>query len=846
MNELTDIDFDIGSPARKNIAGDLVICQQIGDQPINGFPAPTSTPNAAFFESADGKLTNAEIFPGPGGQWYLKTDSTVLKAGEYFISYHYTNSAGAPNTITKKLIVYKAPVAVIDMGALCVETDAVFTHGSTSFPEGEPFTYHWNFDDDGQVSTTVDSSIPVTHRYDADEAGIKNVLFRITTSTGCSHEVTEPILVGLPPEVRFNYTRICSEIEATEFTDETPVDPTKYNIVSYEWDFDDPAYGPILGNNGATIPDPTHDGNTTGTYNDPNHRYVTPGIYNVTLSVATAEGCVASKTNQVYILGYGIPTPTSAYMQNFETGANGWVALPLENIGVDDGSPTSDVSWIFGTPGGDLINTAQSGSNAWWTGANAGNASIDQSFYYRNEDSQVLGPCLNLTDMKRPMISLNYWSDTNMGGDGTIVQYSVNGGRNWTTIGDAEDQGINWYNSRNLQSSPDGKNNYGWTGGTGEWKSARFDLNSIPETERDLVVFRIVFSSTERAGGDKILEGFAFDDVYIGEKTRNVLVELFTNAIDTGVVARKYFNDIYNVQAVDSADFMVMQYHMANPAFDQLNAENPVDPLSRAQWYGVATPSTALMDGIQGKYYSATFNGMYKQLTPTQLNRRSLEDPLFDIQASLDDTTTPELTGNITFNFLGTEPYAGDIMLHAVLVESDLGNENVNVVRKMIWGPQGIVVQGGITAGYSTTEPLNFNMNAVVADPQNLYMIVFVQDHTTKRILQSVIVKSPEKAGVIVGLPEDPSVGKLKTLKVYPNPASSIVKIANDEVLPHSYQWEIVDQRGVSVSSGVLKRDLRDPQEIDVRGIANGIYFLVIQTGDRSVYYKKIAVMNRD
>ena len=646
--------------------------------------------------------------------------------------------------------------------------------------------------------------------------------------------------------MRFNYTRICSEIEATEFTDETAVDPTKYNITSYVWDFNDPAYGPIAGNNGDPIPNPTHDGYTTGTYKNPNHRYLNPGVYDVTLSVATAEGCVASRTNKVYILGYGIPTPTTAYMEDFETGARGWVALPLENIGVDDGNPTSDVSWMFGTTTGNLINTAQSGINAWWTGANAANASVDQSFYYRNEDSQVLGPCLDLTDVKRPMISLNYWSDTNLGGDGTIVQYSVNGGRDWTTVGNAEDQGINWYNSRNLQSTPDGKNNYGWTGATGEWKSARFDLNGIPEAERGLVVFRVVFSSTERAGGDKILEGFAFDDIYIGEKTRNVLVELFTNAVDTGVVARKYFNDIYTAQAADSADFMVMQYHMANPVFDQLNADNPVDPLSRAQWYGVATPSTALMDGIQGKYYTATFNGMYKQLSPTQINRRSLEDPLFAINVSLDETTTPALTGNITFDYLGSDPFPRDLMLHAVLVESDLGNENVNVVRKMIWGPQGKIIQGGVSAGFSTSEAVNFDMHAVVANPDNLYMIVFVQDHNTKQILQSVIVDAPAKAGVIVGIPEDPSVSKLTNLKVFPNPASSIVKISNDEVLPYSYQWQIVDQRGVSVSKGNLNRDLRDPQEIDVRGIANGIYFLVIRTGDRSVYYKKLAVMNRD
>jgi hypothetical protein len=43
-----------------------------------------------------------------------------------------------------------------------------------------------------------------------------------------------------------------------------------------------------------------------------------------------------------------------------------------------------------------------------------------------------------------------------------------------------------------------------------------------------------------------------------------------------------------------------------------------------------------------------------------------------------------------------------------------------------------------------------------------------------------------------------------------------------------------------------LKRDLRQPQSIDISRIPNGIYFLRVQTSQRAVFYKKIAVMNRN
>jgi hypothetical protein len=169
------------------------------------------------------------------------------------------------------------------------------------------------------------------------------------------------------------------------------------------------------------------------------HQYGNFDVYDVTLTVSTDAGCASDTTKQVYILDYREALRVDPYAINFEGGQETWVA-------VADGI-TANNSWIFGLPGGSKVTTAASGTQAWWTGGNSAS-------YYNNEKSFVIGPCLNLSDLKRPMISLNYWVDAQTGFDGTVVQYSTNGGDTWQTVGDAEGGGIDWYNYRNLHTGP--------------------------------------------------------------------------------------------------------------------------------------------------------------------------------------------------------------------------------------------------------------------------------------------------------------------------------------------------------------------------------------------------------
>ena len=834
VNPVTDIDFDI-APVRRDGSGFPIICANSGNLTLIGYP-PFNDPSAktAFFRSDD--IPNRIGFDGTN--YIIKTDG--LEAGEYEVQYVYENIAEARDTLTKLVTVYSGPKAVISVDRVCQGVPLTFEDASyipNNTKNGHIIKYYWKY---GEFGTGSDSGTPRNPSYTYQTSGLKTVELKVETDQGCMHDTTNIVRVGVKPELSFDWKKICSGIETTEFQDKSVT--TEFSkIKEYQWNFGD-GYTLSFGAPNANVPTGANDNSTSGTYNNPKHTYSLFKVYNVTLTVNTEENCTTSKTSRVYILDYNIPGPTQGYFTNFENGPGTWVEISNE---------ASDTSWVFGPlDQSPVIKKAASGVNAWWTGSNP-NSATDFSTYYKNEASGVIGPCLNLENLKRPMLSLNYWSDMQAGFDGAVIQYSTDGGITWETIGNAEGDGVSWYNSRDLQSSPGGQDNYAWSGSTGEWRNARFNLDQIPASKRDLVVFRIAFASNSDNPTGAILNGFAFDDVYIGEKHRNVLVEEFTN--DSSAPSNQadaYFDDLYVKQFTvkDSSDFIMMQYHIATPGPDQLNADNPGDPNARSLLYGVSQPPTAFMDGIQGLYGPTTFNGGYDKINADEIDRRALADPLFDIDIELlSGGEAGRLQGKVTYTYIdSTRSLFSPVVLHAALLETGY-NGNTNVVRKLLFGEGGRVYNDGWQRGSEIEIPVDYTLDVPIAYPNALSVVAFVQDKNSQYIHQAVIVKAPSKQGIAppVGVEDDPQVALLSDLKVYPNPASQAVYFGLDQPLERGYTWKLIDQRGVTVLGGELNRDLKSsPQKVDVSGLANGIYILAIQTGEKALVYRKVAVMN--
>ncbi len=190
---------------------------------------------------------------------------------------------------------------------------------------------------------------------------------------------------------------------------------------------------------------------------------------------------------------------TFPFHEDFENSDGGWTT----------GGTASDWSW--GAPAKSIINAAGSGVKCWITGTLTGNE------YNENEYSWLQSPCLDFSNVKLPHLSFLVNWDTEQNYDGAALQYSVDNGNSWQSVGAFGDVAdcinSNWYNTYSIRY---GLQPNGWSGsgnsGSNGWVTAQHSLPLLAGKKN--VRFRFVF------GAGKIqnnFNGFAIDNLQIGE-----------------------------------------------------------------------------------------------------------------------------------------------------------------------------------------------------------------------------------------------------------------------------------------------------------------------------------------
>jgi hypothetical protein len=305
---------------------------------------------------------------------------------------------------------------------------------------------------------------------------------------------------------------------------------------------------------------------------------------------------------------------------------------------------------------------------------------------------------------------------------------------------------------------------------------------------------------------------------------------------------------LYNSQfpIKDSTDFFKIQYNLANPTEDIINLESPYAPAARSLYYGISQPPAAIMDGIIGDYFTATFNGNYNLIRITDIERRSLESPVFDIQLNELPVSPDSLKLDVTLTYIDSTSltYNSPVALQVGLVDGDVLT-NVNVLRKFLLGSEALKIDMDWSLDQSLTIPtINAAIDVPVRNGNSLYLIAFVQD-SSKRILQAIKQKAANNKSQqqVVGV-DDPLTTAINRLHFYPNPATGQLNMVSDQPLPEGVAYTIIDQRGIQLLKGDVKTDITSPQQIDVRGLANGIYIISISRGGKPLLHRKIAVMN--
>ena len=284
----------------------------------------------------------------------------------------------------------------------------------------------------------------------------------------------------------------------------------------------------------------------------------------------------------------------------------------------------------------------------------------------------------------------------------------------------------------------------------------------------------------------------------------------------TNLLNQENFIDNNLVQN-DTAEFVTIKYHTDFPQKDSFNEDNPVDPGARALYYGISNVPQAVIDGSEAKVNNDSIQA--------QAARRILQLSPFDISVASDTSQAGgiKITGTIkaltTIDSTIINAYAAVVELSA----DENGQSSANILRKLLPGPAGVSIPGAWKPGDTQSFSLIWGLGNVDS-VSNLRVILFLQDAHTKEILQAAYIDPKVLLTRVTGLINNEFSSEVK---VYPNPASSLVFIKFPKILSSRCDWAMVSQNGVIYNNGYLNPG-QQKYELDISKAPQGVYILVL------------------
>ncbi len=778
------IDYSISTKVNVDSLGQVVIRNLSPDQLICNNIAPFE-----LFTSINGG-----VFAGPVTGGYLDP----LKAtGSTSVTYVYTNQkTGCSTYTTIPITIYPAPKVSFIPRDVCIESNTdttFFINNTTSVSPIE--SWLWEFSDEGGSQTSPEKYAGYLYR----TGSFHKVSLTATTVNNCAASKDLNIDFGVKPRADFYWKKDCMHPNDSISLFDSTTSPTL--IVSRSWSL-------LNGPEFSTGKNTKYIKTDTGYLN---FRYIVKTNY---------INCSDTAFKAVYIRP-SIPIPSDGYFQNFETGKGGWVK----------GESTAN-SWLFGTPDRPVIDSAASGKNAWFTGYSLTVPKI--------ESSSIVSPCFDFTNSERPVIRFKQWRRFTRERDGSALQYKIGDERTWQYLGTLND-GIEWFNSAVIKGRPGG-DQLGWTNmGTPDkhWIESGHTLDELKG--KSDVKFRIAYGSD----GFSDQDGIAFDDIRIGERMRNVLLEHFTNMSDN---LSSSANTLVNaISSGKKGDMINIQYHTNFPGPDPFYDYNPGDASARILFYGLMRAPYTFLDGGTKKDFANIYDDDIAKIDNNDITKRSLINSKFAI--SLD----PVISGGILSikgQITALEDINADNLALFLAVTEKENKDNYtgaqgekifyNVFRKFVPDAGGIIMKNSWTKGEvvsiaEKTWPVEKILRA-----SDIEIVAFLQNAVTKEIYQAFSVIKPN---VIVGI-EDPGLGKPGAFALYPNPARDKITIAFEKPLTTEADIIIYDFRGLQVNSykagpGSLDFTIENP------GLRGGIYLVRVSMNGIDFAFKKLVITGK-
>jgi hypothetical protein len=325
-----------------------------------------------------------------------------------------------------------------------------------------------------------------------------------------------------------------------------------------------------------------------------------------------------------------------------------------------------------------------------------------------------------------------------------------------------------------------------------------------------------------------------------------VLLEHFTDTqIDISRQADSYFFNLEQNQlsTVGSVDFTTLEYHINNSGGDLFNEDNSGDPSARSLYYGVSQAPRTVLDG------SNEFADNPFSITDLEIDKRALLNSLFNviIDTLSNTTVTPDVL-SVEVEFEANTVINDAVTLQIAVVETDIVRNGVtyrNVLKKLLLGGEGQTINSSWTAGQKQTISFNWNIDVEIFNPDNLYIIAFVQNKTTREIYGTAKLKGQfQDESTITAIGED-ILNQAKQIVIYPNPASEQLNFQLTERPLDNYGWKIVDQRGVVIKNGSLNFNPLGLHTVNTSELRNGVYYVIIESENKPLIYRKLAILNR-
>jgi hypothetical protein len=407
------------------------------------------------------------------------------------------------------------------------------------------------------------------------------------------------------------------------------------------------------------------------------------------------------------------------------------------------------------------------------------------------------------------------------GYDGAVLQYQERSTEQWKTIGKVG-EGLNWYNMSGLVNQPGGSDD-GWGlqlfDPDSEWVPASHDLDVLAGMPHAKLRITVATGGIRDIGN----QGFAFDNVFIGDRIRKSVLEYFTNSSCAACVAADAVVD--NFARDHSGSLIDLQYHTDFPGDDPMNENNPFPASIRSFYYGINTVPYAVLNGGAGPEMRYDFDGPDGLPDEEVLNQASLEIPVFDVNLEVEWLENSlEATTSVTCR---ADTFTSNIQLYVAVIETEVtayqgANQSSrfhNVVLDMLPSSTGTLLGNAWSEWMNITRSYTWDYKDYVEDIEELAVVTFIEDRGTGLILQAAARYLTPQVGT------GPLLQDGGHLHLYPNPATDMVHVYLGDIHPARGSLKLTDLTGKMVFS----RDIRPGETrhtLEVSELAGGMYLL--------------------